>query len=104
MLVRRLKNYYKRQKNAKVKKKAECDISQERDYFVIIDFEGTCEKENAIGYVHEIIEFPAVLVNARTLELVGCVAHSDFTYCWICGDKPWFIFEMWFMLTGGWIS
>lgn len=67
--MRRLKNYYKKQKTAKPKKTS--DDFQGQDYFVVIDFEGTCEKETPSGYIHEIIEFPAVLLNARTLELVG---------------------------------
>ena len=41
------------------------------DYYCIIDFEGTCEATNPDGYVHEIIEFPAVLVNRTTLEVVS---------------------------------
>ena len=32
------------------------------DYFIVIDFEATCEEKNPPGYPHEIIEFPAVLV------------------------------------------
>jgi inhibitor of KinA sporulation pathway (predicted exonuclease) len=31
---------------------------------VVIDFEATCEEKNPIGYPHEIIEFPAVLVSS----------------------------------------
>ncbi|CAB4040349.1 3 -5 exoribonuclease 1 [Paramuricea clavata] len=69
VLMRRLKNYYKKQKNVKPEKKNECSTSPRQDYFVVIDFEGTCEEENTAGYIHEIIEFPAILVNARTLEL-----------------------------------
>ena len=69
--MKRLKNYYKRQKNLKPKKK-ECECLVEYDYFVVIDFEGTCEEKNTDGYIHEIIEFPAILVNARTLEMVCC--------------------------------
>jgi hypothetical protein len=32
------------------------------DFFLVIDFEATCEEKNPPGYPHEIIEFPAVLV------------------------------------------
>lgn len=46
------------------------DSTTQKDYFVVIDFESTCEEENVGGYIHEIIEFPAILVNAATLELV----------------------------------
>jgi len=34
------------------------------DYFIVIDFEATCEEKNPLGYPHEIIEFPAVLVSS----------------------------------------
>jgi 3'-5' exoribonuclease 1 len=68
--MKRLKNYYKKQRNAKPEKKSECTSLPRQDYFVVIDFEGTCEKKTTTGYIHEIIEFPAILVNARTLELV----------------------------------
>ncbi len=33
------------------------------DFFLVIDFEATCEEKNPPGYPHEIIEFPAVLVS-----------------------------------------
>lgn len=36
------------------------------DFFIVIDFEATCEERNPIDYQHEIIEFPAVLVQVRT--------------------------------------
>ncbi|XP_040379226.1 ERI1 exoribonuclease 2-like [Oryza brachyantha] len=44
-----------------------CD---EFDYFVVIDFEATCERGRRI-YPQEIIEFPAVLVDAATGRLVS---------------------------------
>uniref|UniRef100_A0A915PTI8 Exonuclease domain-containing protein n=1 Tax=Setaria digitata TaxID=48799 RepID=A0A915PTI8_9BILA len=44
------------------------------DYFVVIDFECTCEAE-LYDYDHEIIEFPAVLVSVRKKEIVD-VFHS----------------------------
>jgi len=42
----------------------------EFDYFVVIDFEATCERDSRI-YPQEIIEFPAVLVDAATGGLVS---------------------------------
>jgi len=39
------------------------------DYFCILDFEATCEENKKI-YPQEIIEFPTVLLNAKTLEIV----------------------------------
>ncbi|CAN6166022.1 unnamed protein product [Urochloa humidicola] len=43
---------------------------REFDYFVVVDFEATCEKDSRI-YPQEIIEFPAVLVDAATGALVS---------------------------------
>ena len=41
-------------------------------YLLIIDFEATCEAEQKPGmYEQEIIEFPAVLVDARTKNIVS---------------------------------
>ena len=39
-------------------------------FYCVIDFEATCEKNDPKDYVHEIIEFPAVLLDADTLEKV----------------------------------
>ena len=33
------------------------------EYVCVIDFEATCTETRALGYPHEIIEFPLVLVN-----------------------------------------
>jgi hypothetical protein len=33
------------------------------DYLVVVDFEATCEEKNTVDYPHEIIEFPAVLID-----------------------------------------
>ena len=41
---------------------------QEFQYFVVIDFEATCDKEKN-PYPQEIIEFPSVLVNSMTGQL-----------------------------------
>ncbi|KAE8791598.1 Exonuclease domain-containing protein 1 [Hordeum vulgare] len=41
---------------------------QEFQYFVVIDFEATCDKENN-PHPQEIIEFPSVLVNSATRQL-----------------------------------
>ncbi|CAN6305368.1 unnamed protein product [Urochloa humidicola] len=43
---------------------------REFDYFVVIDFEATC-KEGSRIYPQEIIEFPAVLVDAATGDLIS---------------------------------
>ena len=46
-------------------------------FYCVIDFEGTCEEENPKDYIHEIIEFPAVLVDANTLEVVSIVMQCS---------------------------
>lgn len=43
---------------------------QQFEYFVVIDFEATCDKEK-IPQPQEIIEFPSVLVNSVTGEIEG---------------------------------
>jgi len=40
------------------------------EYFVVIDFEATCEERNLPDYPHEIIEFPGVLVDGKTGKIV----------------------------------
>jgi hypothetical protein len=63
VLKKRLKNYYK-QKNVKRLVVRTAPKTHHYDYFVVIDFEATCE-QNAVRYPHEIIEFPAVLISAK---------------------------------------
>lgn len=41
------------------------------DYICVVDFEATCEENNPPDYLHEIIEFPMVLVDTHTLEIVS---------------------------------
>jgi len=41
---------------------------QKFDYFLVLDFEATCD-ENVKLYPQEIIEFPTVLLNAKTLQV-----------------------------------
>ena len=40
------------------------------EYLLVLDFEATCEEVNPVDYIHEIIEFPAVAVDLKTLENV----------------------------------
>jgi 3'-5' exoribonuclease 1 len=47
------------------------------EYLVIVDFEATCLDPNPPDYVHEIIEFPAILYNVNTRTEVDAF-HS---YC-----------------------
>lgn len=49
-----------------------CDYQhQEFHYFVVIDFEATCDKERN-PHPQEIIEFPSVIVNSVTGQLEAC--------------------------------
>ncbi|CAI9565197.1 unnamed protein product [Staurois parvus] len=69
VLRKRLKNYYKKQKLTHILSKDCSETDTYYDYICIIDFEATCEDGNTPDYVHEIIEFPIVLLNTRTLEI-----------------------------------
>lgn len=42
------------------------------DYICVIDFEATCDEVNKQNYPHEIIEFPIVLINLKTMLIVCC--------------------------------
>ncbi|TKC52980.1 hypothetical protein EI555_015630, partial [Monodon monoceros] len=66
VLKKRLKNYYKKQKL--MLKEGSCADSY-YDYICVIDFEATCEEGNPPEFIHEIIEFPVVLLNTHTLEI-----------------------------------
>uniref|UniRef100_A0A453EJU8 Exonuclease domain-containing protein n=1 Tax=Aegilops tauschii subsp. strangulata TaxID=200361 RepID=A0A453EJU8_AEGTS len=44
------------------------ELQQDFDFFLVVDFEATCQKDARI-YPQEIIEFPAVLVDAATGRL-----------------------------------
>lgn len=66
VLKKRLKNYYKKQKL--MLKESSCADSY-YDYICIIDFEATCEEGNPPEFIHEIIEFPVVLLNTHTLQI-----------------------------------
>lgn len=68
MLKKRLKNYYKKQK---LMQKEVLNSDGYYDYICVVDFEATCEEGNPPEFVHEIIEFPIVLLNTRTLEIVS---------------------------------
>ncbi|KAK2827386.1 hypothetical protein Q7C36_018312 [Tachysurus vachellii] len=69
VLKKRLKNYYKKQKLKQSASVASDDSYY--DYICVVDFEATCEESNPRNFVHEIIEFPMVLIDTHTLEIVG---------------------------------
>uniref|UniRef100_A0A0B7ATB0 SAP domain-containing protein n=1 Tax=Arion vulgaris TaxID=1028688 RepID=A0A0B7ATB0_9EUPU len=64
VLKKRLKNYYRRQRMVQCNKVLSEDERMKYDYLVIIDFEATCSETNE-NFMHEIIEFPAVMVDVR---------------------------------------
>nr|CAD7256448.1 unnamed protein product [Timema shepardi] len=67
ILRKRLKNHYRKQKltNANL-----LTVSKLFPYYVIVDFEATCEEVNIPNYPHEIIEFPAVLVDTEKQKVL----------------------------------
>lgn len=68
VLKKRLKNHYKETtlKDSSVEASKPCKF----DYICVIDFEATCVGTHQKDYPHEIIEFPIVLVNMKTLTIV----------------------------------
>lgn len=75
MLKKRLKNYYKKQK---LMQKEPANGDSYYDYICIVDFEATCEEGNPPEFIHEIIEFPVVLLNTHTLEIVSDLIMSQY--------------------------
>ena len=75
VLQKRLKNHIKKEKLVQAKLEQEKRMN-EVHFYCVIDFEGTCEEENPKDYIHEIIEFPAVLVDATTLEVVSEISRG----------------------------
>lgn len=69
VLQKRLKSYYK---NQKLKQSAVVGSDDSYyDYICVVDFEATCEENISRNFVHEIIEFPVVLIDTHTLEIVS---------------------------------
>uniref|UniRef100_A0AC35U374 Exonuclease domain-containing protein n=1 Tax=Rhabditophanes sp. KR3021 TaxID=114890 RepID=A0AC35U374_9BILA len=46
------------------------NVQRNYKYFVVVDFEATCEAKVGENYKHEIIEFPALLVDAQTFAII----------------------------------
>lgn len=67
VLKRRLKHHYSSESLKTVGLSSE--VPQKFDYLCVIDVEATCQQINPIDYIHEIIEFPIVLVNTRTSQI-----------------------------------
>ena len=53
-------------------------------YLLILDFEATCEAINPVDYIHEIIEFPVLLLDLSNLEIVSLL-HVTFYTIYITG-------------------
>lgn len=68
VLRKRLKSYYKKQKLMHSASGGNSELYY--DYICVVDFEATCEENNPPDYHHEIIEFPMVLIDTHTLEIV----------------------------------
>ncbi|KAM8739620.1 3'-5' exoribonuclease 1 [Acanthopagrus schlegelii] len=69
VMKKRLKSHYKKQKL--LQSAAEGGPTDTYyDYICVVDFEATCEEDNPSDFHHEIIEFPMVLINTHTLEIV----------------------------------
>lgn len=60
------------------------------DYICVVDFEATCEENNPPDYLHEIIEFPMVLVDTHTLEIVSWWGNSLAYVCLILARQTWY--------------
>uniref|UniRef100_A0A8C6WVN9 3'-5' exoribonuclease 1 n=1 Tax=Neogobius melanostomus TaxID=47308 RepID=A0A8C6WVN9_9GOBI len=69
VMKKRLKSHYKKQKLMQTASEGG-PTDTYYDYICVVDFEATCEEDNPAGFLHEIIEFPMVLINIRTLEIV----------------------------------
>lgn len=68
VMKKRLKSHYKRQKLME-SIAAGGPTDRYYDYICVVDFEATCEEDNPPDFLHEIIEFPMVLINTHTLEI-----------------------------------
>lgn len=69
VMKKRLKSHYKKQKLMQSATEGG-PTDTYYDYICVVDFEATCEEDNPADFHHEIIEFPMVLVNTHTLEIV----------------------------------
>lgn len=76
VISRRLKNWIR----AKKLEVADVELDEYKiDSIIVIDFEATCEQDNPSGFIHEIIEFPAVLIDVAKGETVS-FSHNFFIF------------------------
>ena len=72
VLVKRLKFHHRKETLARANiplnptSKKICEF----DFVAVIDFEATCVERQDFEYPHEIIEFPVVIINMNTLQIV----------------------------------
>lgn len=64
-------------KRAKFMVHRSTELLPQADYLGVLDFECTCDNPLPEGFLHEIIEFPVILLNIKTLEVIS-VFHA---YC-----------------------
>jgi len=69
LVSKRLKQYFK----VKLLKEAGIldHVNRGFDYLVVVDFEATCEDKRSEEFPHEIIEFPAILVDVVSCKIVS---------------------------------
>ena len=74
VLKKRIKNHYRKQRlGSSVTSSSE---KLKYRYLVVIDYEATCSETNE-NFVHEIIEFPAILVDTQNMAVVRtCKLHT----------------------------
>lgn len=89
ILKKRLKLYYMESSLGKAGLDSH-QTAQSFDYLCVIDFEATCERQNPADYLHEIIEFPIVLVNTKT-RLVVRINGTPHNFKVYCSSKDAFI-------------
>lgn len=65
-LTKRLKKHYSTQSTVPKNIAAAPTIA----YYCVIDFEATCIENAGFDYENEIIEFPAILIHAKSLTIV----------------------------------
>ena len=73
VLKKRLKNFYKRQRLGSSLK---AEDKMRYRYLIVIDYEATCSRTNE-NFIHEIIEFPAVLIDTESMAVVGLATYDN---------------------------
>ncbi|XP_042893235.1 3'-5' exoribonuclease 1-like isoform X2 [Penaeus japonicus] len=71
ILIKRLKAYIPMKLEEAYKKDPQIELYKYFDYYVVIDFEATCDGGNSHTYRHEIIEFPAMLIDTRKTKIIA---------------------------------